>query len=212
MDYYSHGICCISFCFDKLWTLHVRSLVVCYFSLCVSISLSTSLYFEWGEFLLKSGVSGEITDWCFWCKTPTFQLALPEKYQMLFSSELLYLNLPTSLYTHPSFRFTLTILNRGINVEFIPTWCRGANPIAITKSRGVRAGATRRIALPQIPDTRVVGSRLCSWKGKAFAVTFSENAGAQYWLAVINNLGPHVFWELLSFLLLFWSVEWFSRY
>lgn len=72
------------------------------------------------------------------------QLALPEKYQMLCSSELLYLNLPTSLYTHPSFRFTLTVLNRGINVEFIPTWCRGANPIATTKSRGVRAGATRR--------------------------------------------------------------------
>lgn len=157
------------------------------------------LYFKWGEFIPMSGIAGEIAGWFFWCKPPTFQSALPEKYC---SSELLYSHLPTGVRTHPSFGVTLTLLSRGINGEFIFAWCRGANPFAIPESRGVTAGATRRNGTAANPPSQAVGS----WECGVFAAT-----GARYWLAVINNLGPNVFGELPSFLLLFWSVEWFSR-
>lgn len=110
------------------------------------------LYFKRGEFIPTSGVAGEIAGWCFWCKPPTFQSALPEKYC---SSELLYSHLPTRLRTHPSFGVTLTLLSRGINGEFIFAWCRGANPFAIPESRGVTAGGMRRNGTPPIPLARL---------------------------------------------------------
>lgn len=75
-------ICCISFWFNKLWLLYVR-LLVCCFSPCAYIPLC----FKWGEFILMSDASGEIQV-LFWCKPPTLQSALPEKYRTFCSSEL----------------------------------------------------------------------------------------------------------------------------
>lgn len=70
--------------------------------------------------------------------------------------------------------FSLTFWRGGIKVEFIPIWCRGANPIASTKSHGVRTGAMGRNHTA--PDPKIPPTRLSPASSEA------ENLGLLLWI------------------------------